>query len=339
MSILEILPVYPLVLCMQDGPDGAEPAYSLFDVRIERLHEYVLNHGPGAGSAGLVTSAITLKQGAWTLSVRLETTEFESVPDGEIAAHTLESGGFDALDRSLLTGVEASLGVTEDLTLSASFGFFDAIGFREGELEMGSPEIATGNPDGLTDLWLQGKFRLVRSPEYHLAVLGGVKFPTGRNDSRNSHGEVIEAVEQPGTGSTDFAVGIAYTTWLTERLTLDAGARFVLTTEGKNGYKIGNRIDAGAAPAYRLTEDVQAHPQWVLFGELSVRNLRRDEEDGATVEDSGGTTFFVVPGITLRSSPTIDWTLSVPVPVMQNLHGNQQEMEFKVLFSVTFHTG
>ena len=40
-----------------------------------------------------------------------------------------------------------------------------------------------------------------------------------------------------------------------------------------NQFRLGDRIDAGLAFAYRLVEDIQRFPQVSLFAEANVRHL------------------------------------------------------------------
>jgi len=69
-------------------------------------------------------------------------------------------------------------------------------------------------------------------------------------------------------------LGLAYPRFLTSRVTLDACDQYTLRTE-RDGFKLGDRIDAGVALAYRFTEDIQRFPQVSAFAEANLHHLFR----------------------------------------------------------------
>ena len=64
--------------------------------------------------------------------------------------------------------------------------------------------------------------------------------PTGRDDVKLSNGAKLDPSSQPGTGSYDFQLGLAYSRFLTANLTLDASAIYTFRTE-LNGFEVGDR--------------------------------------------------------------------------------------------------
>ena len=110
------------------------------------------NHGPGIGGAATTIPAITLKSGTFSLGLRTELTEFESISDSKILDKAGNAGSFDAIDRTFLHTFDIGYGITDDLTLGLNIGWFEAINFREFELEDGETEVFRADPDGLTDL-------------------------------------------------------------------------------------------------------------------------------------------------------------------------------------------
>ena len=71
------------------------------------------------------------------------------------------------------------------------------------------------------DTWITAKVRLHHGTAGRLALLAGVKVPTGDDDVRLSNGERLEPSSQPGTGAVDEQVGLGFSRYLTPRLTLD----------------------------------------------------------------------------------------------------------------------
>jgi hypothetical protein len=105
---------------------------------------------------------------------------------------------------------------------------------------------------------VEWQVRFYRGPIGSFAVFGGVKFPTGRFDVENSEGERVEPSATAGSGSYDGMLGLAYSRFLTSRLTLDASAQYTLRTEAELA---GDRIDVG--------------PLWRIASPRTSRNFRR----------------------------------------------------------------
>ncbi|MGR3311269.1 MAG: transporter [Candidatus Brocadiales bacterium] len=296
------------------------------------------NHGVGtAGGGATTTSAVTLRERTFSVGIRSEYTEFEDISNSRLLELGEKTGDFDVVDRTFFYSTEIAYGVTDDFTLGLSIGWFEPTNFRVAEFEEGEDEVEklSGNPEGITDLWLSGKYRVYRGPQGHVSFLAGVKFPTGRDDAELENDEQIEAVEQAGSGSYDFAIGMAYTRWLMERLTMDTNVQYILRTEGDRDFKIGDRVDANVAVGYPLTP-IKKYPNYSVTGELNLRHLLKDEIRGNREENSGGTTLFLAPGVRAGITKRLSAFLSVPVPVLQHVNGEQQRTAFKVIFGVGY---
>jgi hypothetical protein len=296
------------------------------------------DHGPGTSGGGASTqSGETLKPGKFSLELRTDYTEFEHLSSAQIDAKAAQAGSFDLLDRSFLSTVGLSYGVVENFQVGLTLGYYNAVNPREAEFDSGTgeTEIATFDPDGLTDLWLTGKYRFYRGPLGSFAVFGGVKFPTGKFEVKNSAGERVEPSATAGSGSYDGMLGLAYSRFLTSRVTFDASGQYTLRSEADD-FRLGDRIDAGVAFAYRFTEDIQRFPQVSAFAEANVRHLFKSEEDGASDPNTGGTVLFITPGVRVGFSKTVSFTVSAPVPVVQDLNGTQLETRYKINGGLTF---
>ena len=295
------------------------------------------DHGPGTSGGGASTqSGETLKPGKFSIELRTDYTEFENLSASQIEAKAAKAGGFDLLDRSFLSTVGVSYGVVENFQIGLTIGHYNAVNPREAEFDSGTgdTEIVTFDPDGLTDLWLTGKYRFYRGPIGSIAVFGGVKFPTGKFDVKNSEGERVEPSATAGSGSYDGMLGLAYSRFLTSQLTFDASAQYTLRTEADD-FKLGDRIDGGVAFAYRFTEDIQRFPQVSAFAEANVRYLFKSEEDGERDPNTGGTALFLTPGVRIGFTKNVSFTVSSPLPVLQDLNGTQLKTSYKVTGGLT----
>ena len=299
-------------------------------------HSAHANHGPGASGGGSSTiSGETLKEKQWELSLREDFTQFQHFDQTAAEGRAAVGGDFDALHRGYITTVDVAYGLTNDLQLGASIGYFKGEDFISSSLQDDdSIDTGFGNPDGLTDLTLTAKYRFYRGPLGSFSVLGGVKAPTGRNDVTLSNGERLSPTDQPGTGTWDVPVGIAWSRFLTSKLTADASAMYTVRTRA-HGFQVGDRLDVGAALAYRITEQIDQFPQVSVFGEALMVFLQKDRDNGESDPNSGSATVYLSPGLRLRFTKNLAFTVAPAFPVFQQVNGDQGKVEFKTSISMS----
>lgn len=295
------------------------------------------NHGPGTtGGGSTTTSGETLRRGGWSFELRSDWTQFEDVSVAEAEAEAIQNGEFDALESSWVNQLVLSYGLTDDLELGLQLGYYSGSDFIDAEEDgLGGAESATADPSGLTDTWLTMKWRVLRGAGGHLALIGGVKLPTGKDDETLSNGEELEPSSQPGSGSVDYQAGLAYSRFLTPFVTLDASGIYTLRTE-HDDFEVGDRADLGLALAHRLTEDVQAPNNWSVFGELNGVWLGEDQEGGVSNESSGGETVHLTLGVRDRIDQHWSLSLAPAVPILQDVNGEQVETDWRVGLALTF---
>ena len=299
--------------------------------------EALANHGPGTSGGGSSTaSGETLHAGGFDLSLRTDVTWFESVSRAEAEARAIRSGEFDALERSLVESLSLSYGITDDFQLGGQIGYYQGTNFIDAEADgMGGAQSATADPEGLTDLWITAKLRVMRGESGHLAVLGGIKLPTGKDDERLSNGELLEASSQPGTGSVDYLGGVAYSRYLTGRVTLDASGIYTLRTE-HSGFEVGDRADLGIACAWRLTDSVQRFPNSSVSGEILGTWLGKDQDHGDSNPNTGGTVVYFSPGFRERFDDHLSIAIAPAFPLYQDPNGDQVDTNAKLALIVSF---
>ena len=297
------------------------------------------NHGPGTSGGGLTTiSGETLKAAAWDMSFRLDFTDYDGLSVAQAEAQAAQSGGFDSIESSMIASYTLSYGVTDDFQLGATIGWYWGNDFIDAEdIGGGVIESATADPEGFMDMWITGKYRVMKGEDGHLSLLGGVKLPVGNDDQRLSNGELLEPSSQPGSGAFDFLGGVAYSRFLTSHVTLDTSMSYIWRTEAHD-YRVGDRFDADLALAWRLTDDVKSMPNISVFGELAWTTLLKDQDGGVDNPNSGGNTLFIAPGVRARFTPAASLTVSPQFPVLQQLDGDQVEVDYKLtaMFSIAF---
>lgn len=309
------------------------------------------NHGPATTGGGSSTvSGETLKEGGFVFSLDESYTNFENISRERAEQKAIKSGEFDALRDAYVTNMSVAYGVTDDFQLEAQLGWYSGRGFIDAHaaeaeedhesqalsfLKSASAGSATGNPEGLTDLAIRGKYRIMKGAPGSLSVVLGGIIPTGKDDELLSDGDPLEPSSQPGTGEYGIQSGLAYSRYLTTNVTFDASALYTYRFED-DGFQVGDRLDTGVALAYRFSESVQDFPQLSIFGELTNVYIGKDEssEEGRN-PNSGGSTLFLTPGARLRFSEQVSFSIAPSIPVLQDLNGNQLETDFRVMGQLT----
>ena len=296
------------------------------------------NHGPGASGGGAFTvSGETLKPGHWELSLREDFSDFEHFDKAHAISRAMTGGDFDALDHGFITTADVSYGVVEDFQVGASIGYFIGKDFISASSDGGAVTTGTTNPDGLTDLAVTGKYRILNGQPGNLAFIAGLIVPTGRSDVRLNNGESLSPTDQNGRGRWGLPIGVGYSRFLTSHLTIDASAMYTFRFE-KDDFKVGDRFDTGLALAYRLTESVKTFPQYSLFTELNDVYLYQDRDHGDEDPNSGSNTLYLTPGFRARFGPHTALTVAPSFPLFEHLNGDQGRVNFKlgVTFSLSF---
>jgi hypothetical protein len=289
------------------------------------------NHGPGTSGGGSSTeSGETLRAGKLAISFRTDITQYESVSTAEAEQKAIAQGAFDGIERTLVESVSLAYGVTDDFQVGATTGYYWGHDFIDAEADgLGGAESATADPNGLIDLWLNAKWRVMHGASGHLALIGGVKLPTGDDNEKLSNGEKLEPSSQPGTGAVDWQLGVAYSRYLSSRITLDASGVYTLRGE-HDDFEVGDRFDAGLALAYRLTDDVRAFPNYSVSGELLGNWLDKDQDHGVDNDASGGTSAYLAVGFRARFNDVVSLGVAPALPIAQDLNGDQVEAKGKL---------
>ncbi len=295
--------------------------------------------GPGTAAGGVqVWSARTIARGALSILLRADYTRFESLAPAQIEDMTLEVSGdhkhLDVVDHSTLATLALSYGLFDNLEVGVSFGYYAATGVGEGHSFGGTSYefYDYGDIDGLADTWLLAKWRVHSSPGGDVTVVGGLKAPTG-DDTVTFEGEPIDQALQPGSGSWDGSLALAFTRDFGGRLTMDASAQYILRTEAHQ-YTVGDQTNVGVSLSMRIFGSEEASRTLAGFVETSLRDQAENEQDGEVHVNSGGTTVFVTPGLHADLSAHVRASVGLQLPVVQHLNDVQQETDYKVTGSV-----
>jgi len=218
----------------------------------------------------------------------------------------------------------------------------------EADLTMTPPMLDTamaGDASGLGDVALLGRYTFLKqeNPDTTnvLAGLVGIKFSTGKTDAKTSDGmDYLDSHMQPGTGSTDYLLGLSYSHSL-ERLSFSANLLGTITTEGKFGttkHEFGNALNYDASGKYRIAPESFSPMKPQLFAALGINGevRQREKEDGVAVPDSGGNTVYLSPGLQLVFAPHWIVEASYQHAIYHKLNGTQLGETYKAITGVTY---
>jgi len=157
-----------------------------------------------------------------------------------------------------------------------------------------------------------------------LAVLGGVKLPTGDHDQRDNQGNLLPPSLQLGTGSVDVPLGLVFTAFK-DRVGFNSSFLYQFNNES-NGFRFGDETKVNLAFGYRLfPKQYTSFQDKVLNAYLEVNTVvsQRASLDDQDVLDSGGTTVFLTPGIQAVLNPRFLVEAAFQIPLVQELNGTQ----------------
>ncbi|HEX6867060.1 MAG TPA: hypothetical protein VF122_07505, partial [Caulobacteraceae bacterium] len=167
--------------------------------------DHPVSTGVGNDGATLnVAAPDTLEAGQVSAGVRLTFARPEQRSDAELAALAGDHVHAHNSDYLLNAVAGVSYGLTDRLTLSAELPYRRHEGLRAGEHSHGGGGVTNdvvelGDVAGIGNMSVMARYRLLDGG-VRLALIGGLKLPTGSTDERNDQGERLETEHQPGSG-------------------------------------------------------------------------------------------------------------------------------------------
>lgn len=300
----------------------------MFDRKSKKLRTVILVIGvlaaaarPGFAASITFNTALPVTKGQGIVRIQSKILEFGT-----------DSG---PLDRDLtvrVVPVAGVWGVTEKIALFGIVPIFDK------DLRVATPlGRRARSVSGLGDVTVLARYtayqRDRRGSTLRIAPFLGVDAPTGEDDASDSLGRLPQPL-QLGSGSWDYNVG-AIVTHQTLDWQVDSSLSYKINTEA-NDFEFGDeaRFDMSYQRRLRprqLGGGVPAFVYGVLESNLSWQD--RSEVAGSTDLDSGGTSWYLAPGIQyVRRRFVLEG--AVQVPVLQDLNGAALESDFIATLSV-----
>jgi len=261
---------------------------------------------------------------------------------------TSEKANPGAKETHWTTELTGFYGITPEFMVLAVVPYKSGKTSGEADLTMVPPMLDTamaGDASGLGDVALLGRYTFLKSetPETTTVMAGvaGIKFSTGKTNAKTSDGmSYLDSHMQPGTGSTDYLLGLSYSHSL-ERLSFSANLLGTITTEGKFGttkHEFGNALNYDASGKYRIAPEAFSPMKPQLFAALGINGeaRQREKEDGVAVPDSGGNAVYLSPGLQLVLAPHWIAEVSYQHAIYHKLNGTQLGETYKAITGVTY---
>ncbi len=292
--------------------------------------------GFGGSQGGLKGQSIfspeTQKKKQFTLGFLYEFQDWKPAHRGKVhLRHEEQERDVHSRRNDMVYNVIMGYGVTDNLSLTLQLPFVERRTKQIKEEEfVGQDE----NSSGIGDVIAYGKYRFYNDL-FGAAAVFGVKAPTGEKDERNKQEIRFGQEEQPGTGSTDFMLGMSLNKTL-GLFTLDGSILYQLKGTGSQDYEFGDIIRANISGAYTLKERGE-YPGVDLLAGINSQFAEKDHKDNVKISDSGGTTVFFSPGLSSQLTEKVSTSVSVMLPFIQNLGRSHQEVNLEVLFSIGYN--
>ena len=277
----------------------------------------------GPGTPIDTSSPLTLPQGGFVLSGRLEQVEWRKFSFADPTnkdSFTFYNFGVSYGIAPFLTGSAflplsikrqdelGSHGGVGDISLLFNLGFnYDPSTKRFG-LNL---QEDTAVPEG--------------SKKTYLSFMGGISLPTGKNKMKLG-GEVDPGM-QPGFGSPTFTMGIAASREIIDAFSVTMDTSYQIFIQ-KDDFEFGNewRLNlAGVYGFYRRPEKFLSQVDGVL--ELNLLRIGRDEEGGEKLRATGGTILYLSPGVRMIFPKLWNASLGLLVkfPVVKDLNEKNEQ--------------
>ncbi len=236
-----------------------------------------------------------------------------------LGPHTLFKGGTEVhvgFDRSeagnrneTVSSLELAYGLTSNWTARIELPYVDR--------DSGS--------SGISDMSIATKYRFWRRDSLGLqessTVFLKIKPDTADNDR--------------SSGTTDSILGLAYG-YEGRKWYRWTAVRYRFNGETSDNLDRGDKLLIDLVGGIRFKQSAYLEPDWVWMLELNGEKTSKNELNGNRVGDSGGTEWFLSPGLmwTLRNFAI---KTGVQFPVVSDLNGNQDESDYRARLEFEWH--
>lgn len=304
-----------------------------------------LGFGIGTASPIVTDSAITLPQGRWAASIRINyvsNSEFSNARIRQLA--NADAGDFHSTASLFIPALSAAYGVSDNFTLGAQIPWVLRSSVREPSEDNPDSVIAAGQAGGLGDVRVFGQYRFyhARDNAEHAAAIVGLQLPTGDTRVRTRDGEFFEVDNQPGTGAWSPLFGLAYTRNF-GRIAFDTSVLYTVSTTGARQYQFGDVFDYNFALSYAVSAPTRTglaassndYP-WNLILEFNGEWRGQDRDAGVTNPNTGSHILYISPGIRYAGGKSWNVATTFGAPIVRDVDGVQVRPEYRVVSRISF---
>jgi len=288
-------------------------------------HHGGVSFGFGPGSPIETNSPLTLPQGGFVLSTRVEQVEWRRFGFAEPSNKTSSTFMNVGLSHGITPYLMGSVFVPYTVKRQDGLDDVNDIGDVRFQLSLGcnyDPKQGLGlNRPEDTAVVMEG------SKKVYLGGFASITAPTGTHNHLRPGETEVDKTMQTGFGNPAFSFGLAAARHLVGSLSLTADTTYDIFTEADR-FKYGSEFRFDLAPVYQLyrkPEHFLSQVDGVL--ELNLLDIARDEVSGVPTTASGGTVLYLSPGVRF-SFPTV-WNanlgLLVKIPVWKDLNEQSQQ--------------
>jgi Putative MetA-pathway of phenol degradation len=193
---------------------------------------------------------------------------------------------------------------------------------------------------GIGDPTLFGRYTIFQQDRpgrtFRIAPFLGVKIPTGNGDKNDALGRLPPPI-QTSTGAWSGLTGVV-ATYQTLDYQIDAQVGYQFHGKAK-GFELGDVLRLDGSLQYRVwPPDLTAALPGFLYAVIETNLIHQEKNrvQGIDNPNSGGTSFFLAPGI---QYVTRRWVLetAVQLPVVQALNGTALERDYIVRAGFRFN--
>jgi hypothetical protein len=312
--------------------------------------------GGGVSQSGPVVTvdAQALPAGTLVGGLAVHMTRPDAYTDAELIALAGQHVHAHTTDYNVSAAASLAYGVTGHLTLSASLPLVLRDDLRAGDHSHAGGTVSNtveplGSVSGVGDLSLMAQHVLAHDhgKGWFVALLAGLKLPTGSTHETDLSGSRLETEHQPGTGSWDPLFGLAASkSW--GPWSAHANALYQLSTEGAQATQLGDRLNVNGAVVYALSggdeeheqatgageHEHEAQPSWGIMLESNYEREGRQRIAGVVEADSGSEVLWLSPG--LRFTAPAGWSAAVSagIPLWQDVGISHPENSFRLFAQV-----
>lgn len=301
----------------------------------------------GSSGAIITVPGSTLPEGKFVFGIGVQYIELDDISNqtlGDLGTLNEEVHSVNSLNNA---SANIAYGLSDNLTLGLSLPYVERTDIREAHNDMGVGEAElAGNSSGLGDLSLFGQYRFYNFDSMDIAIIAGLKTPSGDTGEREIEGGLFEAEHQPGSGSWDPFAGISFNKSF-GRVGISSNILYTFVTEGTQDTDLGDFFNYNFATSYRAYLPKEGHNHshhdhgnnlvdyLDIVLELNGDYREKIDINGKKETHTGGHTLYISPGVRIGISHTWSLYTSVGIPMINDLNGVQSEPDYRIFGGIS----